>query len=484
VGLRQNGSKVYGFEILPSGDVYIGPDVGDPIGKGKLLKVRLKKIIDVEVDANGSLIDVNLFEGEKVSDLPLCRKSGVKSQLWCYSSVTQDSAYYVGEIADGDYEGFGYYFFDSGFYTGEFKNGRFHGEGIYQSFLGFKYTGTFEGDLFSGRGRYSSADGGEFVGGFKNDRRHGKGEFSKGNGESLVGFWNNGVLQRKKDFLTRADLDRYKVQQKSSVLEIQTVLKKHGLLSGKADGIIGAQTKTALKKLAKDIDLRRDDSQLTETIDLDAKVVLADLSQSLLDKTGSCISTESNWSACFSVASLQQDEKIIPSSPTLLPEKTDDNFHYGSHQHFELDSRDRSFKIWDQLVRMDAAEESYNSRALALLAWIEEFPSELQRAAISEISPQKFDENSPYLGFIDRKMLWTRTKTEYKLIFPNPGHQDLYSFRFWISSSVCGDERTAKEHYSVRNIMIEAGSVGVIGFELPQTYLVKNSTCFVITSLN
>ena len=223
---------------------------------------------------------------------------------------------------------------------------------------------------------------------------------------------------------------------------------------------------------------------MTETIDLDAKVVLADLSQSLLDKTGSCISTESNWSACFSVASLQQDEKIVPSSPTLLPEKSDDNFHYGSHQHFELDSRDRSFKIWDQLVRMDAAEESYNSRALALLAWIEEFPSELQRAAISEIPPQKFDENSPYLGFIDRKMLWTRTKTEYKLIFPNPGHQDLYSFIFWISSSVCGDERTAKEHYSVRNIMIEAGSVEVIGFELPQTYLVKNSTCFVITRLN
>ena len=201
-----------------------------------------------------------------------------------------------------DFNGFGYYLFESGYYFGQFRKGRFEGQGTYQSFLGYKYVGSFIADLFSGDGRMSYIDGGEFYGGFKQDRRHGKGEIIRANGNSQIGFWKDGSLQRSKNFSSRVDLELYKKTQKDSVKKIQILLRENGYLKGQADGILGGQTRKALWAFTKDADLQGRQVQLLESLDLEARTVLLDLSQRVLNKNDLCRRSTDLWTACFTVS--------------------------------------------------------------------------------------------------------------------------------------------------------------------------------------
>jgi len=305
-GLRKGGSKFHGFEILKSGDVYIGPDVGVPESPGRLLKKYLRRVIDVKVDSKGDILGANSSEGESISNLAPCRQSSYQAAPYssspCYGTIKKERAYYVGEFANGKFDGFGYYFFDEGFYFGEFSNDKFEGQGTYQSFLGYKYSGAFEADAVSGRGRLSYVDGGQFFGGFQKDRRHGKGEIIRANGKAEVGVWVNGGLKRVKKFLSEAEMRNYQREEVKSVVSIQKILKIHGFLKGKADGVVGSQTKAAFKAFAKDFRLSKGKKPQLELLDLDANSVLRDLSQDLLKEIGSCKAQGSVWSACFSVA--------------------------------------------------------------------------------------------------------------------------------------------------------------------------------------
>ena len=84
---------------------------------------------------------------------------------------------YVGEFAQGRYNGRGVYTYrDGSFYDGFFLNGKRDGPGLLNFSNGDSFLGEFKEDFKEGKGyyRYKSGDVERCEGVYKNDKRHGK----------------------------------------------------------------------------------------------------------------------------------------------------------------------------------------------------------------------------------------------------------------------------------------------------------------------
>lgn len=87
-----------------------------------------------------------------------------------------DSTYYEGEWKDGLWDGKGeLYFPDGDFYSGEFKEHQFSGYGIYIYSDSARYDGYWENGLFNGNGTMIYADGSIYAGEWKDDMKDGIG---------------------------------------------------------------------------------------------------------------------------------------------------------------------------------------------------------------------------------------------------------------------------------------------------------------------
>lgn len=160
-------------------------------------------------------------------------------------------------------------------------------------------------------------------------------------------------------------------------------------------------------------------------------------------------------------------------------------WHPGTYRHFDLNEASSGFPLWKKLVEMDGNGIAYNTRADELIANATSGKQYVQFASIaSDVRATPFDSNSPYLGFIDRQMLWTRTTREYYVLFPNPSSESIDEFTIELSSSGCRETNWSKNYFTVRDVDIPPGSAVAVRFQSPNTHIAKNANCLIITSLN
>ena len=103
-----------------------------------------------------------------------------------------DGAWYVGEIADSLFNGYGKMFYpDSTIYQGEWKDGLWDGNGELFYPDGDCYSGEFSEHQFSGYGKYTYSDGSFYDGYWENNMFNGSGTMSYADGSIYAGEWVN-----------------------------------------------------------------------------------------------------------------------------------------------------------------------------------------------------------------------------------------------------------------------------------------------------
>ena len=107
-----------------------------------------------------------------------------------------DSTVYEGEWKDGLWDGQGELFFPDGdSYKGEFSQHEFSGYGTYRYSDGAKYEGYWQSGLFNGNGTMTYADGSIYAGEWKDDRKDGIGVFYESqSGLLLKGNFSNDMF--------------------------------------------------------------------------------------------------------------------------------------------------------------------------------------------------------------------------------------------------------------------------------------------------
>ena len=92
--------------------------------------------------------------------------------------VYADSTIYQGEWKNGLWEGQGEIFYPDGdLYSGEFREHEFNGYGTYLYSDGARYEGYWQNGMFNGNGTMNYADGSIYAGEWRDDRKHGIGVF-------------------------------------------------------------------------------------------------------------------------------------------------------------------------------------------------------------------------------------------------------------------------------------------------------------------
>ena len=103
-----------------------------------------------------------------------------------------DGAWYVGEIADSMFNGYGKMFYaDSTVYEGEWKDGLWDGNGSVRFPDGDAYSGSFKEHQFSGHGKYVYSDGSVYDGNWKNGMFNGAGTMNYADGSVYAGEWKD-----------------------------------------------------------------------------------------------------------------------------------------------------------------------------------------------------------------------------------------------------------------------------------------------------
>ena len=103
-----------------------------------------------------------------------------------------DGAWYVGEIADSMFNGYGKMFYsDSTVYEGEWKDGLWDGNGFVKFPDGDSYNGSFKEHQFSGNGTYRYSDGSVYEGKWENGMFNGAGTMNYADGSIYAGEWKD-----------------------------------------------------------------------------------------------------------------------------------------------------------------------------------------------------------------------------------------------------------------------------------------------------
>ena len=103
-----------------------------------------------------------------------------------------DGAWYVGEIADSMFNGYGKMFYpDSTVYEGDWKDGLWDGKGTVMFPDGDSYSGDFREHQFSGYGKYIYSDGAVYEGNWKDGLFNGAGTMHYADGSVYAGEWTN-----------------------------------------------------------------------------------------------------------------------------------------------------------------------------------------------------------------------------------------------------------------------------------------------------
>ena len=107
--------------------------------------------------------------------------------------VYADSTIYKGEWKDGLWDGQGELLFPDGdSYNGEFREHEFNGYGSYFYSNGTTYEGYWQNGMFNGSGTMNYADGSIYAGEWKDDKKHGTGVFyNSATGSLLKGQFRN-----------------------------------------------------------------------------------------------------------------------------------------------------------------------------------------------------------------------------------------------------------------------------------------------------
>ena len=102
------------------------------------------------------------------------RKEELLTKIYLYSTIHGHN--YVGDFANGRFQGFGKFTFGTGNQTGD------------------SYEGDFFKGEFHGNGTYFYANGDRFVGGFRFGKKTGRGILYTHDGETIPGRWRNDKL--------------------------------------------------------------------------------------------------------------------------------------------------------------------------------------------------------------------------------------------------------------------------------------------------
>ena len=125
------------------------------------------------------------------------------STLVAYASATNDSiqadtiwfddgAYYVGQIADSLFNGYGKMTYADGtVYQGEWKDGMWDGQGELSYPDGDYYKGELSNHQFSGFGKYIYSDGTSYEGYWQDNMFNGSGTMLYANGSIYAGEWKD-----------------------------------------------------------------------------------------------------------------------------------------------------------------------------------------------------------------------------------------------------------------------------------------------------
>lgn len=131
------------------------------------------------------LTDGSIYDGE-FDENGKC--SGYASYAWF------NGTRYIGEFADGFYNGQGeFYYLDGRHYSGNWINGLANGYGVFTYANGDVYEGEFINDLTHGEGTYTFVDGAVYIGSFENGNFSGIGTFTWPNGTEYTGEWSLGL---------------------------------------------------------------------------------------------------------------------------------------------------------------------------------------------------------------------------------------------------------------------------------------------------
>lgn len=98
---------------------------------------------------------------------------------------------YIGQLKNGNANGFGIGFFESGsVYKGFWKDNLRHGKGVFTWQDGERYEGNYIEDMREGKGDYYWKNGEYYKGEWLKDKRHGAGKLYKKTGKiKKEGFW-------------------------------------------------------------------------------------------------------------------------------------------------------------------------------------------------------------------------------------------------------------------------------------------------------
>jgi len=103
-----------------------------------------------------------------------------------------DGAWYVGEIADSLFNGYGKMVYsDSTVYEGEWKDGLWDGNGIVKFSDGDSYSGSFKEHQFSGYGKYIYSDSSYYDGYWQDNMFNGAGTMQYADGSTYAGEWKD-----------------------------------------------------------------------------------------------------------------------------------------------------------------------------------------------------------------------------------------------------------------------------------------------------
>ncbi len=177
-------------------------------------------------------------------------------------------------------------------------------------------------------------------------------------------------------------------------------------------------------------------------------------------------------------ATSSNSSQSVDNAPTL---------HSGKYRDFDLNEASSGFPLWKRLVEMDSNGIDYSTRAIALINNATSGKPFVQFAPIApDVQKTPFDSNSPYLGFIDRRMTWTieSNSLEYYVLVPNPSSEPVNEFTIELSNSRCSETDWGKNYFTVRDVDIPPGSAVAVRFQSPNTSVARNAKCLTITSLN